>query len=71
MAIRKARTIVATCDGCGAKQIVETADEVLGYSGEVRCFWETGGSAVVDWFACLPPCIKDAVMNAIEASQAE
>ena len=53
-----------TCDGCGKVFYVNEGVDMPpdGWHGSARHLDSTGGGKSVQWFACSPRCIKNAVV---------
>lgn len=63
---RSIRADEYTCDACGQVELVVKGNEVDGFYGKARKVSGETHTPLVDWFACSPSCITDAVSNAIE-----
>ena len=53
------------CGACGAVQLVENKDEVIGLGGKVWEISQTAGCAA-EWFACKRACVTVAIGKALE-----
>lgn len=65
MGIRKVKATEVSCDSCGAIQVATDPTCIYGYSGTVAYQNEAGGTGSVQWFACIPECIMNAVTTVI------
>lgn len=64
MSVEKRTMVVQTCDGCGREQVyAEDGNTPEGTYGTVWQVTSSGGSGLVQWYACRDRCVRNAVLK--------